>query len=104
MTTKNSTRIMIQLSIPKGLDNINSLIFFINYRIIIISRYVALVSGLELGGPNDDLMAMQLLIDLLAGQLGDEDQQRSTANVVKLIVAGNSLSSSAHDSGATKMV
>ena len=60
-------------------------------------RYVALVSGLETGSKTDNQLANQLMIDLLTGQLGDEEQQKATSNVVRLIVCGNSLSSTTQD-------
>lgn len=60
-------------------------------------RYVAFVSGLETGAKTDNLLANQLMIDLLTGQLGDEEQQKATACVVRLVVCGNSLSSSTQD-------
>ncbi|KAI0220272.1 DNA polymerase delta subunit 2 [Lamellibrachia satsuma] len=55
-------------------------------------KYVAFLSGLEIGDRNEDLMAMQLMVDLLTGQLGDEGQQSATANIVRVVIAGNSLS------------
>lgn len=53
---------------------------------------MAFLSGLEIGDRNEDLMAMQLMVDLLTGQLGDEGQQSATANIVRVVIAGNSLS------------
>ena len=58
---------------------------------------MALVSGLDIGSKTENLIGQQLLIDLLTGQLGDEGQQEDTAKVVRLIVAGNSLSQSTQD-------
>ena len=67
-------------------------------------RYVAFVSGLETGSRTDNLLAIQLMIDLLTGQLGDEEQQKATASVVRLVVCGNSLSSSTQDKESTTKV
>jgi len=57
-----------------------------------LCRYVAFLSGLDIGDHNEDLMALQLMVDLLTGQLGDEGQQKATANIVRVVIAGNSLS------------
>ncbi|XP_072913398.1 DNA polymerase delta subunit 2 [Hemitrygon akajei] len=58
-------------------------------------RYVLLVSGLGLGGKNaDSLLGMQLLIDMVTGQLGDEGEQSSAAKISRVILAGNLLSRS----------
>ena len=58
---------------------------------------MAFVSGLETGSKTDNQLANQLMIDLLTGQLGDEEQQKATSNVVRLVVCGNSLSSTTQD-------
>lgn len=56
-------------------------------------RYVLLVSGLGLGGKNaDSLLGLQLLIDMVTGQLGDEGEQSSAAKISRVILAGNLLS------------
>ncbi|XP_007905615.1 DNA polymerase delta subunit 2 [Callorhinchus milii] len=56
-------------------------------------RYVLLASGLGLGGRNaDSLLGMQLLIDMVTGQLGDEGEQSSAAEISRVILAGNLLS------------
>lgn len=60
-------------------------------------RYILLVSGLELGGPDERLFSLQLFVDLLTGQLGDRDQQLATSHISRIIVAGNSLSQSTQD-------
>lgn len=60
-------------------------------------RYVVLVSGLELGGMEERLFALQMFLDLLTGQLGDPDQQLASSRIARLIVAGNSLSRSTQD-------
>ncbi|ESO11643.1 hypothetical protein HELRODRAFT_71825 [Helobdella robusta] len=59
--------------------------------------YVVLLSGLEIGGDDKDaaelLMSVQLLIDLLNGSIGDEDIENKMSKVLRVIIAGNSLSS-----------
>ncbi|XP_072341844.1 DNA polymerase delta subunit 2 [Scyliorhinus torazame] len=56
-------------------------------------RYVLLASGLGLGGKNaDSLLGMQLLVDMVTGQLGDEGEQSSAAKISRVILAGNLLS------------
>lgn len=60
-------------------------------------RYVVLVSGLELGGGEERLFSLQLLVDLLTGQLGDGDQQEASSRIARVIIAGNSLSRSTQD-------
>lgn len=52
-----------------------------------------MVSGLGLGGKNaDSLLGLQLLIDMVTGQLGDEGEQSSAAKISRVILAGNLLS------------
>lgn len=56
-------------------------------------KFLLLVSGLGLGGGNADcLLGMQLLIDMVTGQLGDEGEQSSAAQISHVILAGNLLS------------
>ncbi|CAB3982528.1 DNA polymerase delta subunit 2 [Paramuricea clavata] len=57
-------------------------------------RYVALVSGLNFGEENHDCLQLQMFIDLLTGQLGSIQDQNNYAKVVRVVIAGNSLSSS----------
>lgn len=67
-------------------------------------RYVALISGLGLGGKQENLLPLQLMVDLLTGQLGEEGQQEATANVCRIIIAGNSLSEATQDKGSIHQV
>ncbi|XP_072410142.1 DNA polymerase delta subunit 2 [Chiloscyllium punctatum] len=61
-------------------------------------RYVILASGLGLGGKNaESLLGMQLLIDMVTGQLGDEGEQSSAAKISRVILAGNLLSRNTQD-------
>ncbi|XP_022095581.1 DNA polymerase delta subunit 2-like [Acanthaster planci] len=57
-------------------------------------RYVVLVSGLGLGEKGHHLMNLQLLLDLITGQLGSPEEQEVYSKVVRVIIAGNSLSKS----------
>ena len=66
--------------------------------------YVALLSGLELGDKSDNLLAVQLMVDLLTGQLGDEDQQAASSRILQVIIAGNSLSRDTQDKDAIHKV
>ncbi|XP_053574114.1 DNA polymerase delta subunit 2 [Bombina bombina] len=56
-------------------------------------RYVLLTSGLGLGGGSgDSLMGLQLLLDLVTGQAGAEEEQGCAARISRVILAGNLLS------------
>ncbi|KAF9408365.1 hypothetical protein BGZ94_002340 [Podila epigama] len=54
-------------------------------------KYVALVSGLGIGGPNFRPLELDLLAEYLTGDLGTEKEQSERANIVRVIVAGNSI-------------
>ena len=53
---------------------------------------VALVSGLEFSGTQADTLAISLLTEYLLGEAADIEDQESTAQISRLIVAGNSIS------------
>lgn len=55
-------------------------------------KFIVFLSGLEIGHSTHSMLHVQLLIELLTGQLGDEETQRSMSRVTRLVVAGNSLS------------
>ncbi|KAM8973446.1 DNA polymerase delta subunit 2 [Pelodytes ibericus] len=56
-------------------------------------RYVLLTSGLGLGGGSgDSLLGLQLLLDLVTGQAGAEQEQGCAARISRVILAGNLLS------------
>ncbi|XP_063787975.1 DNA polymerase delta subunit 2 [Pseudophryne corroboree] len=56
-------------------------------------RYVLLTSGLGLGGGSgDSLLGLQLLLDLVTGQAGAEEEQSCAARISRVILAGNLLS------------
>jgi len=52
-------------------------------------RYVALVCGLSVGGPQDQLK-MQLLMSYLAGHAGDDEEHMRQKDIVRLIICGAS--------------
>ena len=58
-------------------------------------RYIAIVSGLRVGCDAQDMLALQLLAEHLTGHLGCDEDHKLQANVVRLIVAGNAMSSPA---------
>nr|XP_060643668.1 DNA polymerase delta subunit 2 [Anolis sagrei ordinatus]XP_060643669.1 DNA polymerase delta subunit 2 [Anolis sagrei ordinatus] len=56
-------------------------------------RFVLLVSGLGLGGKSgESLLGMQLLVDMVTGQLGAEGEQSSAALISRVVLCGNLLS------------
>ncbi|XP_029460063.1 DNA polymerase delta subunit 2 isoform X2 [Rhinatrema bivittatum] len=56
-------------------------------------RFVLLVSGLGLGSRSgESLLGLQLLVDVVTGQVGDEGEQTSAAQISRVILAGNLLS------------
>ena len=63
-----------------------------------IYRYVVLVSGLDLGSKHSEPMMVQLFVDLVVGSLGNNTQLQQMASVVRIIIAGNSLSAETRDS------
>ncbi|BFI30950.1 DNA polymerase delta subunit 2 [Marchantia polymorpha subsp. ruderalis] len=54
-------------------------------------KYVAFVSGLRCGGPETNPLQVQLLVDHLTGHLGEEQEQSLSAQVVRTIIAGDSV-------------
>ncbi|GKC72199.1 DNA polymerase delta small subunit [Tanacetum coccineum] len=54
-------------------------------------KYVVLVSGLNVGSSSSNPLQLQLLVDHITGHLGDEKEQRSAAQIVQVVVAGNSV-------------
>ncbi|KAG0031387.1 hypothetical protein BGZ81_001295 [Podila clonocystis] len=54
-------------------------------------KYVALVSGLGIGGPNFKPLELDLLAEYLTGDLGASKDQVDCSNIVRVIVAGNSI-------------
>lgn len=60
-------------------------------------RFVLFISGLDLGGKEERPFQMQMMADLITGQMGDPSQQSAAASICHMIVAGNSLSQSTKD-------
>ncbi|XP_076073903.1 DNA polymerase delta subunit 2-like [Mytilus galloprovincialis] len=60
-------------------------------------RFIAIISGLEIGGKDEKSFPLQLMVDMVTGQVGDMDQQESSSSIVRVIVAGNSLSEDTQD-------
>ena len=54
-------------------------------------RYVVLVSGLNVGSAHCNQLALQLMVDYLSGCLGGVEDQAKMRKVVRVIVAGNSI-------------
>ncbi|XP_074973624.1 DNA polymerase delta subunit 2 [Phalacrocorax aristotelis] len=58
-----------------------------------LDQFVLLASGLGLGsGSGESLLSMQLLVDVVTGQLGAEGEQSCAAQISRVILAGNLLS------------
>ena len=55
------------------------------------SAYVALISGLNLGHPETNDLAVSLLVDYLGGMLGSRDEQGFNTSLVRVILAGNNV-------------
>lgn len=60
-------------------------------------RYIFFVSGLGLGQEGKNLMGLQLLVDLITGQLGSEEEQKKFSKVIRVILAGDGLSRDTQD-------
>ncbi|XP_023694246.1 DNA polymerase delta subunit 2 [Paramormyrops kingsleyae] len=63
-------------------------------------RFVLLASGLGLGlggSGADSLLSLQLLVDMVSGQLGDQGEQSGAARICRVLLAGNLLSHSTQD-------
>ncbi|XP_066359753.1 DNA polymerase delta small subunit-like isoform X2 [Miscanthus floridulus] len=54
-------------------------------------KYVVFVSGLSVGSDTFNPLQFQLLIDHVTGHLGDENEQSIASNIVRVVVAGNSV-------------
>lgn len=67
-------------------------------------RFVLLASGFGLGSSHaDSLLGLQLLVDMVTGQLGDLGEQSGAATISRVLLAGNLLSHSTQDKdGSTK--
>nr|DAD35701.1 TPA_asm: hypothetical protein HUJ06_006341 [Nelumbo nucifera] len=54
-------------------------------------KYVVFVSGLSVGSNTSNPLQLQLLIDHITGHLGDEKEQSIASQIVRVVVAGNSV-------------
>ncbi|OMO62998.1 DNA polymerase alpha/epsilon, subunit B [Corchorus capsularis] len=54
-------------------------------------KYVVFVSGLGFGSSSANPLQFQLLVDHITGHLGDEEEQGLAAEIVHLVIAGNSI-------------
>ncbi|XP_028270581.1 DNA polymerase delta subunit 2 [Parambassis ranga] len=65
-------------------------------------RFVLLASGLGLdSSQGDSMLGLQLLVDMVTGQLGDLGEQSGAATISRVILAGNLLSQSTQDKEAS---
>lgn len=65
-------------------------------------RFVLLASGLGLGSSHaDSMLGLQLLVDMVTGQLGDLGEQCGAATISRVLLAGNLLSPSTQDKDAS---
>ncbi|XP_028312792.1 DNA polymerase delta subunit 2 [Gouania willdenowi] len=61
-------------------------------------RFVLLASGLGLGSSHaDSMLGLQLLVDMVTGQLGELGEQSGAATIFRVLLAGNLLSSNTQD-------
>lgn len=64
-------------------------------------RFVLLASGLGMGSSHaDSMLGLQLLVDMVTGQLGDQGEQSGAATISRVLLAGNLLSQSTQDKDA----
>ncbi|KAG0203296.1 hypothetical protein BGX28_004392 [Mortierella sp. GBA30] len=54
-------------------------------------KYVALVSGMEIGSSDFQPLELDLLAEYLTGEIGGTKEQTDCANIVRVIIAGNSI-------------
>lgn len=64
-----------------------------------------LASGLGLGSSQaDSMLGLQLLVDMVTGQLGEQGEQSGAASISRILLAGNLLSQSTQDKDASTKV
>ena len=63
-------------------------------------RYVAIISGLMVGEASQNPLPLEMFVDMITGQLGSSEEQEMMAQVVRVIVAGNSLALSEEPKGS----
>lgn len=67
-----------------------------------LNRFVLLASGLGLGSSHaDSMLGLQLLIDMVTGQLGEQGEQNGAATISRIILAGNLLSQNTQEKDAS---
>lgn len=72
---------------------------------LVLHRFVLLASGLGLGSSHaDSMLGLQLLIDLVTGQLGEQGEQNGAATISRVILAGNLLSQNTQEKDASTKV
>ncbi|KAJ0984786.1 hypothetical protein J5N97_003142 [Dioscorea zingiberensis] len=54
-------------------------------------KYVVLISGLSVGRSLFNPLQFQLFVDHITGHLGDENEQNIASQIVRLVIAGNSV-------------
>lgn len=54
-------------------------------------KYVVFVSGLNMGSSSSNPLQVQLLVDHITGHLGDEKEQNNAAQIVQVVIAGDSV-------------
>lgn len=54
-------------------------------------KYVVFISGLSVGRSSSNPLQFQLFVDHITGHLGDEKEQNIAAQIVQVIIAGNSV-------------
>ncbi|KAF3696014.1 DNA polymerase delta subunit 2 DNA polymerase delta subunit p50 [Channa argus] len=65
-------------------------------------KFMLLASGLGLGSSHaDSILGLQLLTDMVTGQLGDQGEQSGAAKISRVLLAGNLLSQSTQDKDAS---
>ncbi|KAM9392647.1 DNA polymerase delta subunit 2 isoform 1-T2 [Pholidichthys leucotaenia] len=65
-------------------------------------RFVLLASGLGLGSSHaDSMLGLQLLVDMVTGQLGGSGEQSGAATISRVLLAGNLLSQRTQDKDAS---
>lgn len=72
---------------------------------LFLRRYVLLVSGLGLGSSQaDSMLGLQLMVDMITGQLGDQGEQSGAATISRVLLAGNLLSQTTQEKDASTKV
>ena len=58
---------------------------------LLIHRYVAFLSGLDLGSSCDSLLSIQEMVFALVGKTGSPELQKMMSQIGRLIIAGKSV-------------